>query len=222
MFQLQLLIHDAARYPAVFASIARHKLLACLRRILAHTYPFSNNITSCHTSLSLSLSVCAVGMSTAFEVIEAAHSGMQVLGLSFITNVCAGPTDVGIPAASHGEVLDSAKEGKTEFQALVTRIVRKMETKDFPVPRPAAHFEGVKAKAPVAAVAPTPAAAEPLVATLAKSEAAPVPAATAAAAAPRPAVDVKAVVVLAAVTGAVAGVAATILARCFVHYRRSL
>lgn len=76
----------------------------------------------------------AVGMSTAFEVLEAAHAGMQVLGLSLITNECVAPGDDKIPPV-HEEVLLVAEQAKTGFTALVKKVVNSMDTAPFPVPK---------------------------------------------------------------------------------------
>lgn len=63
----------------------------------------------------------AVGMSTVPEVITAAHMGMQVLGLSCITNAAAGVI-VG-HRLSHAEVLQAAQEAKAKFSALIQGIL---------------------------------------------------------------------------------------------------
>lgn len=60
----------------------------------------------------------AVGMSTAPEVVCAAHSGLEVLGISCITNL--GFRDV---PPSHEEVLQAAKTVEEEFQKLVIKII---------------------------------------------------------------------------------------------------
>jgi len=62
----------------------------------------------------------AVGMSTVPEVIEAAHCGLEVLGLSCITNMAAGILD---QAISGDEVLEMSARRRPQFSALVRRIV---------------------------------------------------------------------------------------------------
>ena len=63
----------------------------------------------------------AVGMSTVPEVIVAAHMGMEVLGLSCITNA----TSTEIPP-SHDEVLENASKVEEKFKNFVMRIIMKM------------------------------------------------------------------------------------------------
>lgn len=62
-----------------------------------------------------------VGMSTALEAIAARHVGMEVLGLSLITNQAAGisPTPL-----SHAEVLAAGKEAQERIGPLLARIVQ--------------------------------------------------------------------------------------------------
>jgi purine-nucleoside phosphorylase len=61
-----------------------------------------------------------VGMSTALEAIAARQAGMEVLGMSLITNLAAGisPTPL-----SHAEVLEAGAEAEPVISALLARIV---------------------------------------------------------------------------------------------------
>ena len=63
----------------------------------------------------------AVGMSTVLEVIAARWAGMEVCGVSLVTNPGAGVT--GLPL-SHEEVLQAAAEAGPRFTALVRRFAR--------------------------------------------------------------------------------------------------
>lgn len=62
-----------------------------------------------------------VGMSTALEAIAARESGMEVLGLSLITNLAAGISDQPL---SHQEVIDAGKSAENTISALLTKIVQ--------------------------------------------------------------------------------------------------
>ena len=66
----------------------------------------------------------AVGMSTAPEVIAARHCGMDILGLSLITNMAAGVTDA---VLSGDEVIEIGQLKAREMQALVTRIIGELK-----------------------------------------------------------------------------------------------
>jgi purine-nucleoside phosphorylase len=65
----------------------------------------------------------AVGMSTALEAIAARHMGIEVLGLSCITNMAAGvlpqPLD-------HAEVMETARRVRGQFIALVEGIIDRL------------------------------------------------------------------------------------------------
>lgn len=64
-----------------------------------------------------------VGMSTVPEVIAARHAGMQVLGISCITNMAAGILD---QTLSHEEVMETANKVKKKFLKLVLGIVAQL------------------------------------------------------------------------------------------------
>lgn len=65
----------------------------------------------------------AVGMSTVPEVIAANHSGMEVIGISCITNMAAGVLDRPL---NHDEVIETANEVKDKFIKLIMGIIREM------------------------------------------------------------------------------------------------
>lgn len=65
----------------------------------------------------------AVGMSTVHEVIAASHLGMEVLGISCITNLAAGISPVKL---SHDEVKETATRVGQAFSGLVLQLIPKL------------------------------------------------------------------------------------------------
>jgi purine-nucleoside phosphorylase len=61
-----------------------------------------------------------VGMSTVHETIAAREAGLEVLGLSLVTNLAAGISGQPI---SHGEVLETGRQSATAMGALLSRLV---------------------------------------------------------------------------------------------------
>jgi purine-nucleoside phosphorylase len=62
-----------------------------------------------------------VGMSTALEAIAAREAGMDVLGLSLVTNLAAG---ISPEPLSHQEVIDAGKKAEPVISAMLADIVR--------------------------------------------------------------------------------------------------
>jgi len=65
----------------------------------------------------------AVGMSTVAEVIAARHAGLEVLGISCISNMAAGILDQPL---SHEEVMETTERVKARFLALVTGVIPRL------------------------------------------------------------------------------------------------
>lgn len=65
----------------------------------------------------------AVGMSTVSEVLVARHSGIEVLGISCISNMAAGILDQPL---SHEEVMETTEHVKEQFLSLVLNVLPKM------------------------------------------------------------------------------------------------
>lgn len=61
-----------------------------------------------------------VGMSTALEAIAARQSGMEILGMSLITNLAAGIQKTPL---SHEEVIQAGKDAESRISSLLARIV---------------------------------------------------------------------------------------------------
>ena len=61
-----------------------------------------------------------VGMSTVHEVIVARHMGLEVLGISLVTNMAAGVLD---EAINHEEVMEMGRRVEAQFTALVKALV---------------------------------------------------------------------------------------------------
>ena len=62
-------------------------------------------------------------MSTVYEAIAAAHCGMEVLGLTLLSNMAAGILDQPL---SEEEVLEAAAAAREKFSGLVRACLRKM------------------------------------------------------------------------------------------------
>ena len=61
-----------------------------------------------------------VGMSTALEAIAARQAGMEILGMSLITNMAAG---IQTTPLSHQEVIEAGREAEPVISDLLARIV---------------------------------------------------------------------------------------------------
>lgn len=72
------------------------------------------------------LGVDAVGMSTVPEVIAANHAGMNILGISCITNMASGILPQPL---SHDEVKQTAQETGKDFCKLVTNIIENWDAR---------------------------------------------------------------------------------------------
>lgn len=66
------------------------------------------------------LGIDAIGMSTVPEAIAARHMGIEVAGLSCITNLAAGISKTPL---SHDEVVQTGKAIEKVFASLLTRII---------------------------------------------------------------------------------------------------
>jgi purine-nucleoside phosphorylase len=64
-----------------------------------------------------------VGMSTALEAIAARSVGLEILGLSLITNLAAG---ISISPLSHDEVLQAGRDAESRISELLSKIVNRI------------------------------------------------------------------------------------------------
>jgi purine-nucleoside phosphorylase len=64
-----------------------------------------------------------VGMSTALEAIAARQAGLEVLGLSLVTNLAAGIQKTPL---SHEEVIQAGKDAEVRISGLLAEIVSKL------------------------------------------------------------------------------------------------
>jgi purine-nucleoside phosphorylase len=61
-----------------------------------------------------------VGMSTVHEVIVARHMGLEVLGISLVTNMAAGVLN---QAINHEEVMETGRHAEKQFTGLLTALI---------------------------------------------------------------------------------------------------
>ena len=69
------------------------------------------------------MGVDIVGMSTALEAIAARESGMEILGMSLITNLAAGIQKTPL---SHAEVIEAGQQAEARISKLLAEIVDKI------------------------------------------------------------------------------------------------
>ena len=69
-----------------------------------------------------------VGMSTVHEVIVARHMGIEVLGLSLVTNLAAGVALPGKTAETihHEDVMEIGRRAEQQFTNLLTALIPKL------------------------------------------------------------------------------------------------
>jgi len=65
-----------------------------------------------------------VGMSTVHEVIAARHMGIEVLGISLVTNMASGVTGEII---AHEDVMETGRRAEKQFTGLLTALVPQMD-----------------------------------------------------------------------------------------------
>lgn len=110
-------------YPENLRNLADQAAEACGMKLRHGVYVGVNGPqyeTAAEIRMFRAMGGDAVGMSTVFESIAAAHCGLPVLAISMITNMAAGITG---KALSDEEVKQMAAEGGEKFQTLMRKIV---------------------------------------------------------------------------------------------------
>jgi len=79
--------------------------------------------TPAEIRMARTLGADAVGMSTVLEAIAARHCGLQVLGISCITNLAAGIQKTPL---NHHEVIETAERVKNKFSLVIDLILEKL------------------------------------------------------------------------------------------------
>ena len=86
-------------------------------------FPGPHYETPAEVQMAKVLGADLVGMSTALEAIAARHAGMEVFGMSLVTNLAAGISDT---ALSHEEVLEAGAAAGPRISRLLADIVAKL------------------------------------------------------------------------------------------------
>ncbi|MPM17066.1 Purine nucleoside phosphorylase 1 [bioreactor metagenome] len=106
-------------YTPALREVARQeaaKLGIPLKEGVYMYFPGPQYETPAEIHMARTLGADAVGMSTAPEVIVAAHCGMQVLGFTLVSNLAAGILDQPL---TEEEVLEAAAACREKFSSLV-------------------------------------------------------------------------------------------------------
>jgi len=88
-------------------------------------FPGPHYETPAEVKMAAILGADLVGMSTTLETIAAREAGMEVLGLSLVTNFAAGISPTSL---SHAEVLEAGREAGPRLAQLLAGIVTKIST----------------------------------------------------------------------------------------------
>ncbi|MFP4974789.1 purine-nucleoside phosphorylase [Paenibacillus sp. CN-4] len=121
------------RFPDMSSAYSRRLLDAARETAASQDYTFREGVyagllgpnyeTPAEIVMLRRLGADAVGMSTVSETIVARHAGIEVLGISCITNMGAGILDQPL---SHDEVMETAELVRERFLRLVLALIPKM------------------------------------------------------------------------------------------------
>ncbi len=87
--------------------------------------------TPAEVRMARTMGATLVGMSTALEAIAAREAGMDVLGISLVTNLAAG---ISAQALSHQEVLEAGRDAGPRISQLLASTVRRITGDNSPAP----------------------------------------------------------------------------------------
>lgn len=110
-------------YPAALRAAVKEKAAAAgipLQEGVYMMFTGPNYETPAEVRMAQILGVQAVGMSTVPEALVAGHCGMQVVGISCITNLAAGVSDQKL---DHSEVVETAAQVHDTFQQLLELVL---------------------------------------------------------------------------------------------------
>lgn len=121
------------RFPDMSQAYSKRLRQAAHEVAAKHSFTFREGVyagllgpsyeTPAEIRMLRTLGADAVGMSTVSEVIVASHAGMEVLGISCISNMAAGILDQPL---SHEEVMETADKVREQFLKLVLDIIPAM------------------------------------------------------------------------------------------------
>lgn len=86
-------------------------------------FPGPHYETPAEVRMARTIGADLVGMSTTLEAIAARHAGMEVLGVSLVTNLAAG---ISPEPLDHAEVLEAGREAAPRIGALLAEITRRI------------------------------------------------------------------------------------------------
>lgn len=117
--RLRALANDVASRAGSTASTGT----AALREAVYAMMPGPQYETPAEIAMLRTLGAGLVGMSTVYETIAAREAGMEVLGISLVTNLAAGIS--GQPL-NHEEVLEAGAQAAEMMGSLLAQVVRKL------------------------------------------------------------------------------------------------
>jgi purine-nucleoside phosphorylase len=109
-------------YSARLRRIAREVDSSLAEGVYAQ-FPGPHYETPAEVRMARTLGADLVGMSTTLEAIAARHAGMQVLGISLVTNLAAG---ISPEPLDHAEVLEAGRAAGPRIGALLAEVTRRI------------------------------------------------------------------------------------------------